>query len=65
MVLTMGDCCDKEITVCDECLRAACWKGYFYCDKAKYAGITKMTKGELLKLNLEHPSYWEDEDVFS
>lgn len=61
----MDDYYNKKVVVCDECLRAACWKGHFYCDKAKYANITERTKGELLALNLEHPSYWEDEDVYS
>jgi len=58
----MNESCDKKIVVCDECLRAACWNGHFYCDKAKRAGTTERTKRELLALNLEHPSYWEDED---
>ena len=49
----------KKIVVCDKCLRASCWHGYFMCDDAKEAGIVEKTVDELKILNLEHPSYWE------
>ena len=50
----------KIITVCKECLTAACWHGEFYCDKYKEAGTTNMTVAELRKLELESPDYWSD-----
>ena len=45
------------ITVCDKCSKASCWHGYFMCDSSVSAGTTKKMRGELLKLNLEHPDY--------
>ena len=50
---------DNKITVCDECLRASCWQGYFMCDNSNLAGTTEKTKEELIKLDLEHPDHWE------
>lgn len=47
------------ITVCDNCLQAACWQGYFYCDGYKEAGTIEMTVKELKKLNYESSFYWE------
>ena len=49
---------DRPITVCDACLQASCWNGEFYCDESRNAGTVDMTKRELRKLDLEHPSYW-------
>lgn len=49
------------VTVCNSCLTAACWQGCFYCEKFKTAGTTERTVGELRRLNLEHPSYWEND----
>ena len=48
---------DYELDVCDECLRAVCWWGIFYCDKYQTAGLVKMKVRDLLKLKREHPSY--------
>ncbi len=50
---------EEMITVCDECERASCWRGDFMCEGSRNAGTTSMTKKELLRLNLEHPSHWE------
>lgn len=47
------------IKVCDSCLQASCWHGVFMCDEASEAGTIDKTVGELKKLKLEHPSYWE------
>lgn len=49
----------KVVTVCDRCLRAACWQGHFYCDDYKRAGTTQKTVAELSALKREHPGYWE------
>lgn len=49
----------NTITVCDNCLRASCWLGLFYCEKHSTAGTIEKTLDELVKLDLEHPSYWK------
>jgi hypothetical protein len=46
------------VTVCDHCLKASCWQGEWMCDKAVNAGIKEIPVDELVKLGLEHPSYW-------
>ncbi|MDP2815482.1 MAG: hypothetical protein Q8O19_02250, partial [Rectinemataceae bacterium] len=51
---------ERIVIVCDNCLQASCWQGIFYCDKYETAGIIEKTVGELKKLGLEHPSYWEE-----
>ena len=53
-----ADWLDSMVTVCDECLRASCWQGRFYCERYKSAGTMKMPRARLEKLALEHPSYW-------
>lgn len=50
---------NDKITVCNKCKRASCWQGIFYCNDSTDAGTIEMTREELEKLNLEHPSYWE------
>jgi epoxyqueuosine reductase QueG len=50
---------EREITVCDRCLRACCWQGEFYCDDYKTAGTKKLPISELKRLDREHPDYWE------
>lgn len=57
-----SDILTREVTVCANCLTAACWQGEFYCEKYKTADITQKTVRELLSLHLEHPSYWVLED---
>jgi hypothetical protein len=49
----------KTVTVCAECLTAACWQGRFYCDKYRTADVVEKTIEELTTLNLEHPDNWE------
>lgn len=49
------------ITVCSACLQATCWQGLFYCDDYKSAGTVEKSVAELKTLNLEHPSYWEND----
>ena len=51
---------DGTITVCDNCLQAACWRGFLYCDKYRTAGAVEKTRAELEALSLEHESYWEE-----
>ena len=51
---------DKLVTVCSECLTAACWYGEFTCDRFKEAGLVEMPVSELRALSREHPSYWTD-----
>lgn len=51
----------RTVTVCDSCLRAACWQGAFYCeDSHTTAGLIEKTVAELEVLGLEHPQYWEE-----
>lgn len=49
---------NREITVCAECLTAACWYGEFMCQKATHANLVKKRVPELKELNREHPDYW-------
>lgn len=51
---------DEYITVCENCLRSACWQGIFVCDDSAFAGTIKKKKSELLLLNLEHPDYMKN-----
>jgi hypothetical protein len=50
---------DEMITVCSKCKRASCWKGTFFCFDYMSASTVEITRRELEKMNLEHPSYWE------
>lgn len=52
---------ETMITVCSSCLQATCWQGLFYCDNYKSAGTVEKSVAELTELNLEHPSYWEND----
>lgn len=54
---------DRRIVVCDRCLTASCWAYIFTCDQAVEAGTTIRTIGELRRLDREHPSYWDREEV--
>jgi hypothetical protein len=49
---------DRPITVCSECLTAACWQGKLMCQRAKTADLVRKSIRELRALKLEHPSYW-------
>jgi hypothetical protein len=50
---------DDLITVCDSCLQASCWQGHFMCDEYRNAGIKRMKRSELRKLDRENPCYWK------
>lgn len=52
----------RLVTVCDRCLRAACWQGVFYCEDYKRAGTTRKTVGKLRELKLESSDYWRDDE---
>lgn len=49
----------RVITVCSACQRASCWQGKFYCESYKTAGTVRLTVGELRRLKVEHPDYWD------
>ena len=51
----------EKVMVCDACLCASCWYGFYMCEKAHGAGTTVKTVADLRKLNREHESYWSDE----
>lgn len=55
---------DDTITVCDKCLRYACWAGEFMCDESRNAGTTEKTVAQL-RIHREygegceeHEDYW-------
>ena len=45
------------VTVCDQCKRASCWQGLFYCDGARDAGTVELPARELRALGLEDETY--------
>jgi hypothetical protein len=57
----MTDTPARTITVCSACLQASCWHGHIYCEKYTMAGTVEKTREELIALDREHPSYWDDE----
>jgi hypothetical protein len=50
---------DQMITVCDQCLRACCWKGIFMCDDSRDAGTRELSAGTLAIIDREHSDYWD------
>lgn len=54
---------DKNVEVCDKCMKASCWYGEFMCDEAYDAGTTIKTVKELRELKVEHEDYWSDEKM--
>ena len=46
------------VTVCADCLRAACWQGVLMCDGARGADTVEKTLDELRALGLEPESWW-------
>jgi len=52
----------KKITVCSECLTAACWHGEYMCDSSRYASTVEKTVDQLIELNKENlresPFHW-------
>lgn len=49
------------VTVCDNCLQASCWQGVFMCQDSRTAGTVEKTREELTALDLEHPSWWDQD----
>lgn len=49
---------ERRITVCAECLLAACWQAVFMCQQSQDANIKTMPESELTKLARESPDYW-------
>jgi hypothetical protein len=49
----------RYVTVCDECLCASCWQGFFMCDKAYSAGTLDLDVEYLKARRLENPEWWE------
>lgn len=47
------------VTVCANCLTAACWHGEFMCDEAYTSGTVSRTIKELRELNREHEHHWK------
>lgn len=45
------------INVCDECFRASCLAGKFYCEGYKTAGIATIPKWVARRLGLENEDY--------
>jgi len=54
---------NKKITVCDNCFRASCYHGKFYCDEYREAGIINIPIWVLEKLELENPDNWKGKQI--
>lgn len=52
---------DPTITVCSKCFKASCWQGIFMCDDAHGAGTAESKVSTLIRLDEEHPDYWNNE----
>ena len=63
MTAVREDSAGRLVTVCDACLRAACWHGIFMCDEARDAGTVEKTVAELRALKREHSSYYSVREV--
>lgn len=53
---------DQEITVCAECLTAACWQGIFMYQSAQHADVTKVSRRKLIEMGFEHTDYMKTDD---
>lgn len=49
---------EQLVTVCDQCLKASCWQGEFFCDDYQTAGTFEVQVKVLRELAREHCSYW-------
>jgi len=49
---------NEKVIVCDKCFAASCWQGVFMCEESRNAGTVEKTINELLKLNIEHQSFF-------
>lgn len=54
---------ERMVEVCDACLCASCWHGYFYCDRYRNAGTIRLSVSRLRELNREHPSHYSVEKI--
>lgn len=52
---------DPIVTVCSKCFKASCWQGIFMCDDAYEAKTVERKVSTLIKLDDEHPDYWNNE----
>lgn len=52
---------DPVITVCSACKKASCWQGIFMCDSSYSASTVNRKVSTLIKLDEEHPDYWNNE----
>lgn len=48
----------RLVQVCDNCGRACCWHGDFFCDEYKNAGLKLKTVKALNQSKLEHASHY-------
>jgi hypothetical protein len=46
------------VTVCGECHQASCWQGILMCESSRNAATVELCVGDLIVLELEHPTYW-------
>ena len=53
----------RKVTVCNECLTAACWHGEFMCERSRKAGTVERTVGVLRELNREPPWHYSVRNV--
>lgn len=51
------------VVVCDTCYKASCWHGVFMCQDSDISGIVNVPRGLLRALDLEHESYFSDEEL--
>lgn len=56
--LTSDEIEARPVTVCGECHQACCWQGILMCESARDACTVELCVGDLVILELEHPTYW-------
>lgn len=49
---------ERLVTVCSECLTAACWRGIFLCEKSRGAGTLRLPVHRLKAMGREHSDYY-------
>ena len=54
---------NQYATVCAKCLCASCWLGEFYCEDARFANITVLSRREAEMLNREHIRWFDHPDA--
>ena len=60
----LGEDPKRMVTVCAECLTAACWHGEFYCQRYKEADVVELPRFVLAKIRLEHPDNFSDAKLY-